>query len=275
MRHLLNKMEQMRMDLGKDLVYDFIGDILEENYSSLAEIMQECVLNRQNLDQIIEGIDKVLSREHLRLLQLAEEERLAEDNFDLPGMRRMQNLLFFSRVPFRVYARFSKEVLSDRKVAVAEGENKDYYRVEHFPKSVRDFARRNNIRVHLDYTSYRLTGNEALATDNIQLVSGDHPLFRLALALTKQELQAVALEHFVIDYQCRETLNLEIHEVCIIDGTGRELTRALLHIARRENGDFVFLDAYWLYGVNFDGKVHCGQTGHLWRTWHTHGKEHD
>ena len=39
MRTLLKKIEQMRKDLGKDLVYDFIGDILDDNDLSLAELM--------------------------------------------------------------------------------------------------------------------------------------------------------------------------------------------------------------------------------------------
>lgn len=68
----------MREDLGKDLVYDFIGNVLEDNDVSLAELMQECVLNQQSLDQIADGIDRVLSKEHQHLLQMVAEERLDE-----------------------------------------------------------------------------------------------------------------------------------------------------------------------------------------------------
>jgi len=132
MRTLLKKIEQMRKDLGKDLVFDFIGDILDDNDLSLAELMQESVLNRQNLDQIIEGIDRVLSREHQRLLQAVAEERLDEESIDLPGMRREQNNIFLNRVPSRIYARFTIEALTARKVAIAEGEGKESFRIEHF-----------------------------------------------------------------------------------------------------------------------------------------------
>lgn len=255
MRTLLKKIEQMRKDLGRDLVYDFIGDVLEDNEISLAELMQECVLNRQNLDRIIEGIDRVLSKEHQSLLQVAAEERLDEESIDLPGMRREQNTLFINRVPSRVYAQFTKEALTARKVAIAEGESKDYFRIEHFPKSVRDFARRESIRVRLDDVNYRLTGNESLAGDNTELLSGEHPLYKLAMALTRQEWQSIALDHIEIGYPTKETLLVEVYEVSIVDGTGRELARELLHIARRENGSFIYLNPYWLYSADFSGVV--------------------
>ena len=252
MRTLLKKIEQMRKDLGKDFVYDFIGDILDDNDLSLAELTQESVLNRQNLDQIIEGIDRVLSKEHQRLLQAVAEERLDEESIDLPGMRREQNTLFLNRVPSRIYARFTKEALTARKVAI-EGEGKGSFRIEHFPKSVRDFARRKNVRVQLDDVTYRLTGKESLAADNVALLSDEHPLFRLAMALTREEWQSIALEHVEIEYPTKESLVVEIHEVGIVDGTGRVLYRELLHIARRENDSFIYLSPYWLYGVNLSG----------------------
>jgi len=54
----------MRNDLGSDLVYDFIGEVLEDNYESLSDLMQQAILNRENLDNLIENMDKTLSKEH-------------------------------------------------------------------------------------------------------------------------------------------------------------------------------------------------------------------
>src|SRR5699024_867091 len=47
MVRLLEKMEQMRNDLGSDLVYDFVGEILEDKYDSLANLMQDAILHRE------------------------------------------------------------------------------------------------------------------------------------------------------------------------------------------------------------------------------------
>ena len=85
---LLNKMNQMREDLGQEQVYDFIGEVLEENNIELANLMERAISGRENLDELVAMMEKTLSDEHKRLLELAKQERLDESSFDLPGARR-------------------------------------------------------------------------------------------------------------------------------------------------------------------------------------------
>ena len=59
MTKLLDKMELMKSDLGSDLVYDFMGDILEEHYDSLADLMQQAIIKREHLDEVIAGMEKL------------------------------------------------------------------------------------------------------------------------------------------------------------------------------------------------------------------------
>jgi len=99
MMRLLDKMEQMREDLGSDLVYDFIGDVLEEHYGDLASLMQEAIVNREDLNEIIAGMDRKLTEEHEKLIEIVKQERLSSDTIDLPGMRREQNDLTVKRIP--------------------------------------------------------------------------------------------------------------------------------------------------------------------------------
>ncbi|KJE27973.1 hypothetical protein LG52_2260 [Geobacillus kaustophilus] len=49
---LMTKMEQMRKDLGHDLVYDFIGDLLEEHAADLPTLMQQAILQREQIDDV-------------------------------------------------------------------------------------------------------------------------------------------------------------------------------------------------------------------------------
>lgn len=60
----------MREDLGADLVYDFIGEVLEDRYFDLPTLMQQAILNREKLDEVIAGMERTLSEEHKRLLQI-------------------------------------------------------------------------------------------------------------------------------------------------------------------------------------------------------------
>ena len=78
-------MEQMKTDLGSDSVYDFMGDILEENFESLADLMQKAVLNRENLDEMIMSMEKHLSDDfrnlfmkHIPLDRMGLPEEIAE-----------------------------------------------------------------------------------------------------------------------------------------------------------------------------------------------------
>lgn len=64
MIRLLEKMERMREDLGADLVYDFIGDIVDGDFNDLASLMQAAVIHREKLDDIIATMERKLSEEH-------------------------------------------------------------------------------------------------------------------------------------------------------------------------------------------------------------------
>lgn len=48
MIRLLEKMERMREDLGTDLVYDFIGEVVDGDFHDLASLMQVAVIHREN-----------------------------------------------------------------------------------------------------------------------------------------------------------------------------------------------------------------------------------
>ncbi|PFF03943.1 hypothetical protein CN324_31425, partial [Bacillus anthracis] len=72
-------------------VYDFMGDILEDHYDSLADLMQQAIIKRENLDEVIAGMEKTLSEEHHKLLALMKEERMTEDNVDLTNLKREKN----------------------------------------------------------------------------------------------------------------------------------------------------------------------------------------
>jgi len=115
LQHLLQKMEQMAQDLGAELVYNFLGDILEGRWGSLAAIMEDCIMGRQSLDEIVAGLDRTLSEEHQRLLELADRERLDSDAVDLPQLRTEQFRLIASHLPDRVYKRLHARGIQDTR----------------------------------------------------------------------------------------------------------------------------------------------------------------
>ncbi len=189
MMRLLDKMEQMREDLGSDLVYDFIGDVLEEHYGDLASLMQEAILNRQDLKEIILGMDRKLTEEHEKLIEIVKQERLSSNTIDLPGMRREQNDLTIKRIPNNCCLNFASYVLEKNKVKVYDSAEGKVKRIERLPKFIRDFARKHNISLPTSH-SYRFTGSREHETDQVELLSFDKPIFQLCLELAQRERES-------------------------------------------------------------------------------------
>lgn len=245
-------MEKMKDDLGKDLVFDFIGDVLEDNDISLSYLMEEAVRNRTNLDDLIKKMEKVLSEEHLRLIEMAKQERLDDNSFDLPGMRRNQNQLILKSMPLRVYSAFTNDALENKKVKIIE--NNGIYRIERLPKSVRDFARRK-LNIVVKDSMLKYSSKECGDDSKISQLMNDHPLFKLSMKLTQEELEKTALGKIKISYPAREKLELEIYEISIGDGTGREIAKELLYAACNESGQNFEVDPYFIQGINNERRI--------------------
>ncbi|UOY92507.1 DEAD/DEAH box helicase [Ectobacillus sp. JY-23] len=252
---LLVKMEKMRHDLGHDLVYDFVGDRLEERMTDLPTLMQHAVLHRERLEDIKRDIEQVISEEYQELLRMAQEESLAMDTLDVSGMKREQYDIAVQRVPGRVYAEFTAHTLSEHRVRVYPSHEEQVYRIERLPKSLREFARKHHITLKGKEDSYRFTGHQGYGSDEIEIVGNDYSLFLLSLQAMKEESEGTILPAYEIPYAVSERLEVEGYEISLTDGTCRELHKDIVYLAKRENGEVVELDSYWLYSAVMENAV--------------------
>lgn len=253
MIRLIEKMERMRIDLGSDLVYDFIGEVLEDRYDNLANLMQEAIINREKLDDIINDMERSLSEDHENLLKLVQEEKLVEDTIDLPHLKKEQNDIAVHRVPKRGYAAFIEHIFKMRKVRVYESNDGYVQRIERLPKFIRDNALKENI--HLDFTeAVRFTGYQEYEDKNTFQVDIDSPVLKLGLSLTKKELDKYAIGRYMVSYPVSETLSIECYLIGIKDGTGEMLINDLVFLAKRVNGQTIEVDPYWLFQNKFTGE---------------------
>lgn len=246
---LLDKMEQMRADLGSDLVYDFIGEILEDNYDSLSDLMQQAIIDREHLDEIIENMDKTLSTEHEKLIDLVKEERVTEDTIDIPTLKNQQDDWLINRVPLRAYTDFTTYVLERKRVRIRKSKDGKIYRIERLPKFIRDQMPELNDN---QSESYRFTKHLETVTEDVSLVNDLHPLFNISMDLMKQEADLHSLEHCEVFSNIPENLNVEIYEVGIVDGTGKQLENRMIHLAKRESGDIISLESNWIFNYQFN-----------------------
>lgn len=250
---LLQKLERMRQDLGLDLVYDFIGERLDDKGVDLPNLMQNAILGRERLEEIKEEINQALSREYKELLKLMEEERLGMDYLDIAGMKREQYDMTVCKVPNRVYAQYTTNILSNHRVKISTSHDEKMYRIDRLPRSVREFAHRNRIVLQAKENSYRFTFSEDLVADNnVALINHHHPLFLLAMNLSKNMVQGKELPHFQLPLPITESLEVEGYEIGLADGINREMYREIVYFAKCHTGEVIELDSYWLFGASFE-----------------------
>jgi hypothetical protein len=123
-------MEQMRKDLGYEMVYDFIGDRLEEKQVDLHSLMQRAIMERESLNELMDQFEETISEEYQSLIELAKQEQLAADTIDLPGLKRNQDKVIARKVPPRVYFNFNVSTLEQHRVRTYESHNGKVMRVE-------------------------------------------------------------------------------------------------------------------------------------------------
>ncbi|MBO0587707.1 helicase-related protein [Sporosarcina sp. E16_8] len=248
---LLEKMEQMRTDLGQELVYDFVGEILKEQGVDLSNLMEEAISGREHLDELIDKMEKTLSEEHSRLLNLAKQERLDEHSFDLPGMRREYQELSINSLPSRVYGEFAVKQFEETRIRLNISNDGAIGRIDRFPKNVRELAKRRRISLKSDQ-SIRFALKPDKESAETPLLQNDHPIFKLALELGGTEIQQVAIPVCRVKTYVSERIIVELNQVSVVDGTGRELNRSIILLGKRKSEEWIQVDPYCLFNIDFE-----------------------
>lgn len=165
----------------------------------------------------------MLSEEHKKLLEKVEKERLSEDAFDLPKMRREQHDLVVQKLPERNYGHFTEYILTKSNVRIHQTQNEKIRRIERLPKYIRDISKTNHLPLYQLDEAIRFTSYGEYATNGIDRISEDHPLFKLGMILTRKENEKLAVERYMVYYPMVEPLTVEAYVISLTDGTGKEL----------------------------------------------------
>jgi superfamily II DNA or RNA helicase len=246
MERLLAKLDTMRKDLGNDLVFDFLGDVLDDHGISLDDLMVEAIEDRERLDEVIAKMDKVLSDEHSELIELAKRERLA-DSVDLPGVRRSFNDIQLRALPHRAYSYFLKEELEKQRMSSTE-RVKNVFRIQYIPKAVLTKARQLGLNISKD-EEFVLTTDRKLANEDVDLVTAGHPLVTLLLNVAEEERMASRLTTYKTNLPTPEPLQVVVVNYRLRDGNNRIIDTKLQIFAERGNGEVIELSPHWLFSI--------------------------
>lgn len=246
MTRLLTKLDLMKEDLGSDLVYNFMGDLLDGDIN-LADLMKEAILSRENLDEIIRKMDKELSEEHRELLKNMQEIQFDSNAVDIPAMKQNQFNIEVNKVPNRMFVELLEYAFNISNVRIFNSHKNQVKRIERFPKLIRDqFVRETNTNESYRYTGYIEHSNE----DTIYMTKS-HPLYTLGKNLLLNTRDQVVFKRYLLLYRVPENLEVEVYRLVYKDGLSKELDNKLIFIARRTDGSTVKLSPYWLSTDSF------------------------
>ncbi|MCL1948276.1 MAG: DEAD/DEAH box helicase [Turicibacter sp.] len=244
MERLLGKLEAMRLDLGQDLVYDFLGEVLEEENLSLDGLMVEAIQNREKLDDVIEKMDKALSEEHAQLIELAKREKTA-DTVDLPGIRRTFNHTNMNALPNRAYGDFLRFELEKQRITVTE-RIKNIFRVQHIPKNIQKKAHEMGAKLGKD-DGFVLTTDRKRVTEDISLATATHPIVNLLMNLADEELLATKLKSYHTNLSSPLDLVVVAISYRLRDGNGNIIENCLRIFAEQPTGEVSEISPRWLF----------------------------
>ncbi|ANU22009.1 DEAD/DEAH box helicase [Planococcus donghaensis] len=238
---LLTKLDSMKEDLGNDLVYNIMGDLLDGEIN-LAELMKEAILTRENLDDVIKKMDKGLSDEHHELIQTMKKMQFDSDAMDVSAIKQSQVDIEINKVPNRMYIELMDHAFISSNVKIFNSHENQIKRVDRFPKLIRDqFAKEGSFT-----DSYRYTGYMKHSSDEVSYITKLHPLYGLAKKLLLKTRDQFVFKRYLMTYSVPEHLEVDAYRLVYKDGIGKELKNHLFFIAKRMDGSVVQLTPYWL-----------------------------
>lgn len=241
MSRLLKKFDAMKEDLGNDLVYNFMGDLLEGDIN-LADLMKEAILSRENLDEVIKKMDKGLSDEHKELIQTMKKLQFDAESIDIPAMKQSQFDIEINKVPNRMYIELMAYAFSKANIKVFDSHEQRVKRIERFPKLIRDQYTKET-----SYSdSYRYTGFIKQSNEEVSYITKAYPLYSLAKKILVKTSDHFAFKRYLLSYNVPEHLEIDVYRLIYKDGSGKELKNQLSFMAKRMDGSVIQLEPYWL-----------------------------
>ncbi|MGL6056867.1 MAG: DEAD/DEAH box helicase [Culicoidibacterales bacterium] len=252
---LLAKLEIMRSDLGNDLVYDFLGELLEKQDLDLNQLMIDAIQNREHLTAVVDQVDGLLSTEHQALIEQAQQEQFAQ-NIQLPQIKATFELDQLQRLPERMYCEFIKAELKLLKIDVTQP-SKLRLRVNYIPRTIYTQAQEVNISLPktdnytLDFAQSQQGEPKNLAHD---------PLIRFVERCVQERALRSNLQKYHVTLPVPEKLVVQVCQYKFVDGNERSLAQRQLILAQREDGSYLELDPNCFYQTELEFKQAGGIT---------------
>lgn len=183
LKRLLDKLDLMRDALGKNRVFDVIGEVLSINEVNLSEMLREAAYDPRRLDEYLDQIDRI-DPEKLRSYEEASGIALAREHIDLEWFKQFQsrNLEVEERRLMPEYVARQFLSAADHIGLRIEPRADGFYRIEHVPQDLRSERMEAVQRLGKPDVAYRKITFHKQALEQDQgrdalLLGPGHPLY--------------------------------------------------------------------------------------------------
>lgn len=266
MNSLFNKLEEIRVALGSDKVFDVLGDILEGR--ELSQLMVDAAASARDIDEILDELDIEVDEEYLMGIREKLGESLATRYIDYTRIQEMADQARENRlIPEYTEAFFHKAMDAAggrwRARAGPKGiADRSFLAVDSIPYEIRQIAQDDEFRRRYGGLLKRyplMTFDKEIAhrTAESGFISFGHPLFEAILLWVDRRL-ASALEKGAIftDPDGRLDGVLLFFEGQVQDGRGVVAGKRLFALlADRESGEFRRLSSAVLWDLVEGGEL--------------------
>jgi superfamily II DNA or RNA helicase len=254
---VLDKLEQMRTDLGVENVYDIIGDLLTS--TDLANLVQQAIKDSQSLDQIREAVATTVdANEQRRKMQAALVESLVSDMLSPDALAQIHDQVRTANeqrlVPeyverfvvsaFRLLARDNNLRADIRLRANDPG----VWQIENVPSFIRSAAPAG---YSIPPTYPQIIFTKAMREDypNAAFVVPGHPLFDALLLLVRDKYGKFLTEGACFAAPVLDQGLFWLVESSVKDGTGKIAHQRLIGIQQASDGTLTQRDPLSLLDV--------------------------
>ena len=185
---LMDKLEEIRKTIGKDKVFDVIGDVFYGK--NLYQLILEAVANTRRIDEILSEIDIKVDEEYIAKIKEALGESLATRHIDYTRMKEMAEKAKEYRLIPEYVEEFFKKAFKQAGGRYKEIEE-NFISIEYVPLELRKFADDVNFRniygnILRSYPKATFDKDVAFKNPEAEFISFGHPLMEALLMWVKK-----------------------------------------------------------------------------------------
>ena len=225
---LLQKLEEMRIAMGSDRVYDVLGEILEG--VDLENLLRENLAQRMTLEQIKASLESRLDLNTVRSLMDRTEAALAHQFVNLAALSKDVETSRLQRLHPEYTERFFRAAFAYLGGRLESRRETGIYAIPSVPAALRDQNHPAARRVGGIPREYRRVAFEKTRAreQDAELISPGHPLFEIVLESILERTQDALRQGATLALPVAQELCLGFFVVAVQDATGATVNQRLV-----------------------------------------------